>query len=104
VAFGVDAFSFGRGAEQASDVGEAVVLGLLREGAVFLVGLAFAGEGFLQVIGGAQGIQLLLSVNGERVCVRVAGVHAAEGHPALFVRGRSVTCRRTKAFALRAAG
>jgi hypothetical protein len=50
VAFGVNALGLGGGAEQFGDIGEAFGLGLLGKGAVFLVGLAFAGECFLEIV------------------------------------------------------
>jgi hypothetical protein len=50
---GVDALGLGGGAEQAGDVGEAVLLGLGGEGEVLLVGLALAGKGIVEILGGA---------------------------------------------------
>jgi hypothetical protein len=50
MSLGVDALGFGRGTEQARDVGETVLLGFDGESAVFLVRLALAGECLFEII------------------------------------------------------
>ena len=64
MAFGVDALGLGGGPEQFGDVGETLGLGLLGKGAVFLVGLAFAGKRFLEIVFG-RGHALSSMVDGS---------------------------------------
>ena len=50
MALGMDALGLGRGAEEARNVGIAILLGLLGKGPVLLIGLALAGKGLFEVL------------------------------------------------------
>ena len=54
MAFGVDAFGLRRGAKQARDVGKSVQFGTFGKCPIFLVRLALAGKGNVQVFGSAH--------------------------------------------------
>ena len=52
MALGMNALGLGGGAKELGDIDETVFFRLLGKSAVFLVGLAFAGKGFLEIVGG----------------------------------------------------